>query len=111
MNHIGPTNPTTSGQFEWNNPLMSLGNLPSVSSPIALVSSPGLSNINNWDSSNGIGGIYTSYADTTSTFAFLRGGGWSDVAPTAAGILSLDLGFGPLNVSNIIGFRVADDPS
>lgn len=91
---------------EWTLGSLSLGNLPSVSRPSTLASSPGLSSVTSWDTANGVGSVYANYADSA-TRAFRRGGYWNGTS--TAGVLSLYLLYSPsstLPPANI-GFRVA----
>jgi len=64
----------------------------------------GISGSGVWDSSNGIGQIYSN-ADETNLRAFMRGGSWSD--DDCAGILTLYLDNEPGSIVVDVGFRVA----
>jgi len=64
----------------------------------------GLSGANNWNSGYGVGLIYSS-SDEVGLRGFLRGGAWSYGG--AAGVLALNLSYGPGATSTGIGFRVA----
>jgi formylglycine-generating enzyme required for sulfatase activity len=67
-------------------------------------SNTGLSGASSWNSSKGIGQIYSNSNETV-TRAFLRGGGWSD--SSNAGILCMNLGNTPGALSGSLGFRVS----
>lgn len=84
---------------EWNNGSLTLGNLPTASSPSAISNT-----VATWSSAQGIGKIYANYGDAT-TRAFLRSGNW--YSGVNAGILELALSGIPSYVATDIGFRVA----
>jgi len=59
-----------------------------------------------WNTNQGYGRIYTSGVPTnTTTYAFLRGGGWYNGA--TAGVLALVLDYGASSASSYRGFRCA----
>jgi hypothetical protein len=106
MSNVGvpeDSNPLFFAWRSWTLPSLSLGNLPTVSRPSALASSPGLAGVVSWESSNGIGQIYANRLDTANR-AFRRSGGWSSTE--YAGVLSLFLSASPTNTSTYTGFRV-----
>ena len=73
-------------------------------SPSPFPSTTGLSGASTWNSTNGIGKIWSDSADNT-LHGFMRGGGWSN--GSAAGVLSLNVGDPPTSAYYFIGFRVA----
>lgn len=83
---------------------LSFGNLATVSRPFALAGVTGLGPIGSWNSTQGIGQIYTNYADTGAR-AFRRGGNRSDAS--GAGVLSLALGGLVSSIDANLGFRVS----
>lgn len=64
----------------------------------------GLSGANTWNSSKGIGQLYSN-SDDTSLHGFLRGGAWNSGG--YAGVLALLLIYGPSNSGSNFGFRVS----
>jgi len=64
----------------------------------------GLSGSNAWDSSKGVGALYSS-ADTTGLYGFLHGGAW--FSGSNSGILALHLNGSPTDTSSNVGFRVS----
>lgn len=90
---------------EWNAVGMNWNLLPAGSQTSAIVSTPGLSAVSGWNSTNGIGQLYSNQ-NQTGLRAFRRGGYWAD-SPSAAGILSLTLSGAPSNFLVYIGFRVS----
>ena len=76
------------------------GTLPVPVSPI----STGLTGASTWNSSNGIGQIYSS-SDMVDLRGFLRGGSW--YYGGADGVLSLFFNANPSNSHDTFGFRVA----
>ena len=84
---------------EWNS-ITNIGSLTPNSSPVAT----GISGAASWNSSNGIGQIWSN-ADSTGWYGFLRGGyinSWG-----YGGVLALNLNTGPIYTTVYIGFRVA----
>lgn len=100
-----PSNGTAGNARREYTSITGWGNLEQSSRPSALAGLPGLSAITSWNSSKGIGMIW-SRADTTSVGAFQRGSSYaSDVE---GGVLSLTLDANPTTtVSSRVGFRVA----
>jgi prepilin-type N-terminal cleavage/methylation domain-containing protein len=64
----------------------------------------GLTGASTWNSTQGIGQIWSNSNDT-GLYGFIRGGSWS--AGGIAGVLALSLGNGPGNTYYNIGFRVS----
>ncbi len=79
------------------------GNLPLDSRPSALAGMEALSDIGSWDSSQGIGQIYSDLS-STSTRAIMRSGNWSGT--NTRGVLTLHAGLGTGSVNSSVGFRV-----
>lgn len=104
MSNVGVTTDSSFSWWQFNNGSFSLGNLPAVSRNSVLASTPGLSGIASWNSSRGIGQAYVNYADTALR-GFARGGRMNNT--TYAGVLSINLGQLPSNISSFNGFRVA----
>ena len=73
-------------------------------SPSPFPATTGLSGASTWNSSNGIGQIYSDSGDNTLR-GFFRSGGWSGGSP--AGVLALALNNAPSNSSSTLGFRVS----
>ena len=64
----------------------------------------GLAGASNWNSSNGIGQLY-SYSGETVVRGFVRGGAWDRGG--YAGVLALYLGVAPGGTYPDVGFRVS----
>lgn len=96
--------PGTSG-YVWREypAISSWGALPTMSRPSALSGEPGLLNIGTWDSSKGVGQIYSSSSET-GTRGLMRGGHWFYM--TSAGVLSLNLANTQGYTNSAVGFRV-----
>jgi len=77
------------------------GTLPA---PNIFPTATGIANANIWDSTNGIGQIYSS-TEETGLHSFVRSGNWN--TNYATGVLTLHLGYAPSSPSTFIGFRVA----
>ena len=73
-------------------------------SPNASPAGTGLPGASSWNSSNGIGQLY-SYVGETAVRGFIRGGDWSDGG--GAGVLALGLFGAPGSTNAYIGFRVS----
>jgi hypothetical protein len=73
-------------------------------SPDPFPGTTGISSANGWNSSNGIGQIYSN-ANDTSIYGFIRGGAWGYWG--TAGVLTLDLGTGLGGTYGTVGFRVS----
>ena len=102
--NIGVSGDTGFSWREWNNGSLSFGNLPSISRSGAIAAVSGLASITSWNSSNGIGQVYSNYADNI-VRALVRGGGYAD--GVRVGILTLGLHVTPSYASTGISFRVA----
>jgi prepilin-type N-terminal cleavage/methylation domain-containing protein len=63
-----------------------------------------LLNANTWNSSKGVGQLY-SFAGETAVRGFLRGGAWGNGG--YAGVLTLNLGSAPSSAGTNVGFRVS----
>ena len=72
-------------------------------SPSPFPATTGLSGASTWNSSNGIGQIYSNSADATLR-GFIRGGGWNYGSFT--GVLTLNLPVTPTYTISTLGFRV-----
>jgi prepilin-type N-terminal cleavage/methylation domain-containing protein len=93
---------STDTGYNWrryNDSSLLQNSFPSTSLP----ASTGLSGIT-WNSSAGIGQLYSHYGDT-SLHGFIRGGRWS--SGNTAGVLTLHLSNSPSNMYDYIGFRVS----
>jgi len=84
---------------QWNNTSLLMNGLPTSSQP----SSTGISGIT-WNSSAGVGQLYSNYGDA-STRAFPRGGGWDSGGD--AGVLTLSLYNVPSAAGTTVGFRAS----
>jgi len=84
---------------QWNNTSLLMNGLPTSSQP----SSTGISGIT-WNSSAGVGQLYSNYGDA-STRAFPRGGGWDSGG--YAGVLTLSLYNVPSAAGTSVGFRAS----
>ncbi len=84
---------------EWT-AVTAAGSLPYNPSP----TTTGLANANTWNSSKGVGLLYSN-AGETAVRGFLRGGAWDDDG--GAGVLALYLGATPGIADAYIGFRVS----
>jgi len=84
---------------QWNNGSLLMDGLPYNSQP----ASTGIAGIT-WNSSAGVGQIYSNYGETN-TRAFIRGNDWGSVGN--AGVLSLNLGNASVGTNMVIGFRVS----
>ena len=73
-------------------------------SPSPFPATTGLSGASTWNSSNGIGQIYSDSGDNTLR-GFFRGGYW--IQGSAAGVLAMFLGYTPTASFSFVGFRVA----
>jgi len=73
-------------------------------SPNPSSSATGITGASSWNSSNGIGQIYSNTDDTV-TRGFLRGGDWGSGG--IDGVLSLNLSNPPYNTNPNVGFRVS----
>jgi len=89
---------------QWNNGSMNWNSLSASSQPSVLASTPGVSAINSWSSTNGIGQL-NSNQNQSAADAFFRGGGWGGSG--AAGVLTLYLSDTPSYPDVAVGFRVA----
>ncbi len=87
------------GWREWT-AVTALGTL----SPNVFPSGTGLTGASTWNSSKGIGQIYSN-ADETALRGFFRGGAWN--IGSGAGVLSLGLNYAPGYAGSFIGFRVS----
>jgi formylglycine-generating enzyme required for sulfatase activity len=85
---------------QWNNGSLLMNGLPALSQP----SSTGISGVSGWDSTKGIGQLYSNYGEAGAR-AFRRGGTWSN--GSGAGVLALFLGYSSSGTNNYIGVRVA----
>jgi len=103
-----PTDDTTGLTYswkQWNDPAMVWGvDFPVSSRPSSLAGVPGLGGINNWDSAQGIGRLYSNQYQT-GIRALPRGGAFS--TGSSGGVLMLTLGGLPSTAYNYIGFRAA----
>ena len=85
---------------QWNNGLLLMNALPYNSQP----ASTGIAGITGWNSTQGIGQLYSNYSETGAR-AFARGGKWDYGSYT--GILSLLLSGASSTLNNGTGFRVS----
>ncbi|MHB1314110.1 MAG: prepilin-type N-terminal cleavage/methylation domain-containing protein [Christensenellales bacterium] len=83
---------------QWNDGSLLQNGLPSSSMP----ASTGIAGISGWNSTQGIGGIYSNYGETVAK-ALIRGGWWN--YGNLSGVLSLNMLYSP--PSGFIGFRVS----
>ncbi|MEY2986115.1 MAG: hypothetical protein RJB24_344, partial [Candidatus Parcubacteria bacterium] len=58
---------------------------------------------NAWNSTQNMGQYYAGTVTGTTTFAFLRGGNWSDTP--GAGVFTLGLANSPTSTFSLVGFR------
>jgi len=100
----GVTGNTTVAYRQWNNSTLEWNGLPVTSRAITLASQPGLSSINSWTSTQGIGQLVSGSGDMTLR-GFIRGANWNN--SSYAGIIALGLYMAPSDVSIYNGFRVA----
>jgi hypothetical protein len=82
---------------------------PNVTTNGSLVVNPfpsgtGLSGASTWNSTQDIGQIYSN-SDDSGLYGFFRGGAWTYGG--YAGVLTLNLSYGPGNTNNSVGFRVS----
>jgi prepilin-type N-terminal cleavage/methylation domain-containing protein len=85
---------------QWNNGSLLMNGLPALSQP----SSTGISGISGWDSTKGIGQLYSNYGEAGAR-AFRRGGYWS--SGSGAGVLALPLDGSSGAASSYVGVRVS----
>jgi prepilin-type N-terminal cleavage/methylation domain-containing protein len=85
---------------EWNNGSLLMNGLPALSRP----SSTGISGISGWDSSKGIGRLFSNYGET-GVRAFRRGGIWGN--GSTAGVLALYLYDSSSDANYYVGLRVS----
>jgi len=92
----------TSAGYAWREwtAITNAGTLPISISP----ASTGLAGASMWNTTNGVGSIYSS-SDEVGLRGFIRGGAWS--YGSNAGVLSLALSNAPSYTGTYIGFRVA----
>lgn len=88
---------------DWNNPSLLMNSLSTISRP-SNISAQAAS----WGSAQGIGELYTNYAETA-TNAIMRGGMWSYNAAygPVSGVLMIDTVYNASVANSGIGFRVA----
>ncbi len=93
---------TGEGAFAWKQwtAVTEPGSLPANPLPRSI----GLSGSDTWNSSQGVGQLYSSVSDA-SLRGFRRGGRWSDGGQ--AGVLNLDLGSVPGSTNTAFGFRAS----
>lgn len=89
---------------QWGDSGMSWGSFPNISRPSQMATIPGLSDINTWDTSNGIGRL-NSNRNQSAVRGYLRGGYWDN--STSAGVLTLALSRAPATELPYVGFRAA----
>lgn len=85
---------------QWNNGSLLMNGLSALSQP----SSTGIAGITGWNSTQGIGQLYSNYGEVAAR-AFLRGGCWN--SGSDAGVLTLNLGGSSGDTSGRIGLRVS----
>jgi len=85
---------------QWNNSALLQNGLPTSAMP----SYTGITGASGWNSTQGIGQLFSNYGDS-GTRGFARGGDWTP--SIRAGVLSLYLGLTPGNPYSTVGFRVA----
>jgi formylglycine-generating enzyme required for sulfatase activity len=83
---------------QWNNGSLLMNGLPYNSQP-ASTSIPGI-----WNSTQGVGQLYTNYSEAT-TRVFRRGGTWG--SGSIVGVLTLNLNYSAGDTNSFIGFRVS----
>lgn len=88
---------------QWNNGSMIWNGLPATSRANSLASQPGLSAINTWTSTQGIGQIYSYYAINVA-YIYSRGGYFNDTS-SRAGVLALYMNADASSVTATTGFR------
>jgi prepilin-type N-terminal cleavage/methylation domain-containing protein len=105
----GVTNGTTAQQPGVTSAGLTWREWTAITAPGSLAVSPspsgtGIAGASSWNSSNGMGLIYSN-SDDTGLYGFLRGGHWASGG--LAGIFALHLGLGPSGADAGVGFRVS----
>jgi prepilin-type N-terminal cleavage/methylation domain-containing protein len=85
---------------QWNDVSLLMNGLPAASQP----GSTGLSGVT-WNSSAGVGQLFSKYGDLGTARSFIRGGYWND--GVNAGVLLLNLNYNYTNLNSRFGFRVS----
>lgn len=85
---------------QWDNASLLMNGLSALSKP----SSTGIAGIENWNSAQGIGQLYSNYGEAAE-HGFMCGGYWNSTV--YAGVLYWRLNFLPSNTNTAVGLRVA----
>ena len=98
----GQPGTTGEGAYAWKE--WTAVTAPGTLTPNPSPATTGLTGAGNWNSSNGVGALY-SYAGEVATRGFLRGSGWNN--GSYAGVLYLGLSTAPGDTTASIGFRAS----